>query len=99
MSIRTYRPKGTSTKAILFTKVDAEEARDWCNGKLVKGDDNYWKLLVPTFEGIIEVEEGDYLYFVKNAGFARLTQEVFEDRFEPTRAPVMRNGATSGTNE
>jgi hypothetical protein len=95
MSIRTYRPKGTSTKAILFTKVDAEEARDWCNGKLVKGDDNYWKLLVPTFEGILEVEEGDYLYFVKNEGFSRLTQEVFEERFEPTRAPVMRGEAAS----
>jgi hypothetical protein len=84
MSVRTYRPKGTSAKAIQFTKEEAEEARDWCNGRLVEVEGN-WILLVATFDGVLEVKEGDYLYFVKNEGFASLSQKEFEARFEPIR--------------
>lgn len=82
--IRTYRPKGSSTKAIRFTVEEAEEARSWCSGRL-RQDGSGIFLAVPTMDGVVLLKEGDYLCHTKEDGFRIETREDFEKHFELVR--------------
>lgn len=84
MSVRTYRPKASSTKAIQFTVEEAEEARSWCSGRL-RQDGSGVSLLVPTLDGVMELKENDYLCWTKDSGFRIETRENFENMYEAVR--------------
>lgn len=86
MSITSYRPKGSTIKAIQFNEEDPEEVRTWCNGRVVgSSDDKPVYMLVPTLNGVLELYSGNYLCWNKADGFYILTSDEFESRFEPVR--------------
>lgn len=86
---RTFRPKGTSVKAVqLEGEAAIDYAIEWCAGQKSSTSDGITSELavkVPTLEGVKLAVVGDYVVRVKGAGFKVMSAEEFEDRFEPVR--------------
>lgn len=82
---RTFRPKGSSIKAIQITPETIDYAADWCFG--MKAVENGVDLVkVPSFAGTpIVVSMGEYLVRIKGQGFRVMSQEEFEERYEPVK--------------
>lgn len=78
---RTFRPKGTSVKAVQVSPDTIEYAAEWCAG--AKVDANGFK--VPTLDGVVQATMGDYIVRAKFEGFKVMSAKEFEDRYEPVR--------------
>lgn len=89
---RTFRPKGTSVKAVQVTLETADYAADWCAGQKTQDnapqvdftDDNL-RVKVPTLNGVAVAKCGDYIVRVKGEGFKVMDPGEFEHRYEPVR--------------
>jgi hypothetical protein len=88
---RTFRPKGTSVKAVQVNVETIDYAADWCSGvKDTAGDAldasvDHPIVKVPTLEGVKLAKMGDYIVRVKGEGFKVMSGREFEDRYEPVR--------------
>lgn len=82
---RTFRPKGTSVKAVQVTDETIDYAVEWCAGGKSHTDDSELVVLVPTLNGVKNANNGDYVVRIKGEGFKVMTAEDFEDRYEPVR--------------
>lgn len=78
---RTFRPKGTSVKAVRVSSDTIEYAAEWCAGAKVDADG----FKVPTLDGVVQATMGDYVVRVKGEGFKVMPAKEFEDRYEPVR--------------
>lgn len=95
---RTFRPKGTSVKAVQLTLETADYAADWCAGKKTQDnspqldftEDNL-RVMVPTLNGVETAIHGDYIVRVNGQGFRVMKAEEFEDRYEPVRNSPTRS--------
>lgn len=87
---RTFRPKGSSVKAVQVTDETIDYIADWCFGQ--KSEDEVGPIVrIPSFTGEpVFARMGDYLVLVKGEGFRVMHEKEFEDRYEPVR--TARNG-------
>ena len=93
---KTFRPKGTSVKAIQVAGEEAfKYAVDWCAGQETttspEGNVPVPAIKVPTLEGVKLALVGDYIVRVNGQGFKVMSAEEFEDRYEPVRTTRSEN--------
>jgi hypothetical protein len=80
---RTYRPKGSSVKALLLQGEEAfNYAATWCHGVVVDGEKKLLK--IPTLDGVKEASSGEYVVLTSK-GFKVMSKDEFEDRYDPVR--------------
>jgi hypothetical protein len=79
---RTFRPKGSSVKAIQISASTIDYAANLCFGQ--KADDNGVQTLrLPSFDGVPRVANiGDYVVITKGQGVRVMPADEFEERYE-----------------
>jgi hypothetical protein len=85
MTIRSYKPKGSTVKAEKFDadNENVEELASWCNGRVVHDTlDGNTRIKVPTLDGVLELLHGDYLCHTKADGFYIMKMTDFENMYE-----------------
>lgn len=91
MTIRAYKPKGSTIRALKFDGNNAEEVRDWCFGRIKEvpvGDaSSETVVMVPTLDGVLEIHVGEYLCWTKQNGFSIKTASDFEDTYDLVKNP------------
>lgn len=89
---KTYRPKGSSVKALQITEESADFAATWCHGRVARtserrpdGKSTVEHVVFPTLDGIKEAKLGDYLILSKDNGFMTMPENEFTAHYEAAR--------------
>jgi len=80
--VRKYRKKPVEIEAVHYapeTSEDIEQIADWCGG--IVSDQKY--IEIPTLEGTMRVEPGDYIIKGVNGEFYPCKPDIFEKTYEP----------------
>jgi hypothetical protein len=89
---KTYRPKGSSVKALQITEDSAEFAATWCHGRVVRkterqpdGSSTVEHVMFPTLDGVKKAKLSDYLILSKDNGFVTMADVEFNTHYEAAR--------------
>lgn len=95
MPVRSYKPKGSTVRAIQFAYSNAEEVHDWVVGSRLFESEGKTCLQFPTFGGIVEVIASNWVVWTKDDGFSMMTDAEFTSQYEPMRMTMRmtRNGS------
>lgn len=85
-NVKQYRKKPVVIEAWWFT-IDGggtpEEVAEWCGGKLIGEDDfDTIAILIPTLEGEMRAEYGDYIIKGVKGEFYPVKPDIFHETYE-----------------
>lgn len=92
---KRFRKKPVTVEAILLTSSNVHEVARWCGGRVdgrICEEDEYQDyqdlryLSIPTLEGVMRAEFGDYVIRGVNGEFYPFKRDIFDKTYErPTR--------------
>lgn len=87
MSEQRFRKKPVVIEAMRFDRNAYLQVADWCGGRLVRTDNNRVSFLViPTLEGDMRAEKGDWVIRGVQGEFYPCKPEIFAATYEAVLA-------------
>lgn len=89
MKPKTYRKKPVIVEAVRLTAENVYDVAAWCGGRAVEEtsprdhSDVYTGLDIPTLEGRMRANEGDYIIRGVKGEFYPIKEAIFREAYEP----------------
>jgi len=84
-----YRKKPVIIEARQFTRLTADDIAAWCGGFVIADakpsdpTDVYWALDIPTLEGVMRANLGDFIIRGVRGEFYPCKPDIFVQTYEP----------------
>lgn len=77
-----FRKKPVEIHAIEYPGTNDQEVADWCGGRLVGLGQGFWKIEIPTLEGVITASPGDWIIRGVQGEFYPCKPDIFAATYE-----------------
>lgn len=82
MLVQNFKKKPVVIQAVLLTTTNGEEVAAWCLGNF---DKENWELRIPTLEGVMTADVGDWIIRGVKGEFYPCKPDIFDATYEEVR--------------